>query len=305
MKLYEELSGPLRPRPRDAAPSEEDCRNEKDPGAAARAARSQLPAYERAARRLGYAARRHLRPHWRDMADLLAAARRSGRPSGSLGSRGSKETTRATTGECGGGPLDGEPPKFKFVVIEVATPAPRVESSFEHGCGGLQGYMNYDGLPNSSLLKLDLPRQFSPRRVSSTVPCKYFGSAKGCALGDGCAYMHGNPNTVPQCRMFASPGGCKHGDGCFFRHVSMDEADSEVLGAAVPPQRFSVPAVIPTGQGRPPTSRGCGWPQQFRRPPQRSRRCQPRRWASPTRRGRPCRRGDGAEGGSRGDHSRG
>ncbi|CAK0881562.1 unnamed protein product [Prorocentrum cordatum] len=66
--------------------------------------------------------------------------------------------------------------------------------------------------------------------ISSSLPCKYFGSAKGCNFGDDCAYKHNNPNSVAPCKNFASPEGCKHGDKCFYRHTDLEIPQEKVKG---------------------------------------------------------------------------
>mmetsp|Transcript_40456 Transcript_40456/g.77683 ORF Transcript_40456/g.77683 Transcript_40456/m.77683 type:complete len:93 (+) Transcript_40456:94-372(+) len=58
--------------------------------------------------------------------------------------------------------------------------------------------------------------------LASSLPCRYFGSAKGCHFGDNCAYKHNEPNAVAPCKLFSTPEGCKHGDQCFFRHTNLD-----------------------------------------------------------------------------------
>jgi len=70
----------------------------------------------------------------------------------------------------------------------------------------------------------------SGKLISSSLPCKYFGSAKGCNFGDSCAYKHNQPNSVAPCKNFTTPEGCKHGDKCFFRHTDMEVPQIKIKG---------------------------------------------------------------------------
>mmetsp|Transcript_3054 Transcript_3054/g.5096 ORF Transcript_3054/g.5096 Transcript_3054/m.5096 type:complete len:90 (-) Transcript_3054:200-469(-) len=66
--------------------------------------------------------------------------------------------------------------------------------------------------------------------IASSLPCRYFGSAKGCQFGDSCAYKHTDPLAVAPCKNFSSPGGCQFGDGCFFRHTDVDKPQTVTKG---------------------------------------------------------------------------
>mmetsp|Transcript_51210 Transcript_51210/g.132104 ORF Transcript_51210/g.132104 Transcript_51210/m.132104 type:complete len:89 (+) Transcript_51210:138-404(+) len=62
--------------------------------------------------------------------------------------------------------------------------------------------------------------------LATTLPCKYFGSAKGCNFGDDCVYKHDDPTYVAPCKNFGA-GQCKFGDKCFFRHTDLDKPKKE------------------------------------------------------------------------------
>mmetsp|Transcript_96360 Transcript_96360/g.167321 ORF Transcript_96360/g.167321 Transcript_96360/m.167321 type:complete len:90 (+) Transcript_96360:90-359(+) len=62
--------------------------------------------------------------------------------------------------------------------------------------------------------------------ISSSLPCRYFGSAKGCQFGESCAYKHNDPLAVAPCRNFVA-GTCTFGDKCFFRHADTDKPQTE------------------------------------------------------------------------------
>mmetsp|Transcript_58225 Transcript_58225/g.162348 ORF Transcript_58225/g.162348 Transcript_58225/m.162348 type:complete len:89 (+) Transcript_58225:83-349(+) len=78
------------------------------------------------------------------------------------------------------------------------------------------------------------PKATKPKAVckviSSSLPCKYFGSAKGCSFGEGCAFKHDDPLAVAPCKSMLDGGSCKFGDGCFFRHTNLDTAQTKVKG---------------------------------------------------------------------------
>lgn len=58
------------------------------------------------------------------------------------------------------------------------------------------------------------------------LPCKFFGSAKGCS-SSMCPFSHSNPNSVAPCS-FHQRGFCEKGEACTFRHfpwASSQEAE--------------------------------------------------------------------------------
>mmetsp|Transcript_25924 Transcript_25924/g.59907 ORF Transcript_25924/g.59907 Transcript_25924/m.59907 type:complete len:93 (+) Transcript_25924:117-395(+) len=71
------------------------------------------------------------------------------------------------------------------------------------------------------------PKATKSKVVSSTLPCRYHGSAKGCHAGDTCAFKHDDPLAVAPCKLVNQPGGCKFGDGCFFRHTDLEKPQSK------------------------------------------------------------------------------
>lgn len=58
--------------------------------------------------------------------------------------------------------------------------------------------------------------------ISTSMPCQYFGSAKGCHFGDECKCKRSDPHSVAPCKN-QQGGTCQFGDKCFFRH-----SDTEV-----------------------------------------------------------------------------
>mmetsp|Transcript_82522 Transcript_82522/g.230102 ORF Transcript_82522/g.230102 Transcript_82522/m.230102 type:complete len:88 (-) Transcript_82522:6-269(-) len=66
--------------------------------------------------------------------------------------------------------------------------------------------------------------------ISSSLPCKYFGSAKGCMFGDSCAFQHKDAHAVAPCKWMLESGTCKMGDGCFFRHIDLKMPQTKVKG---------------------------------------------------------------------------
>lgn len=71
--------------------------------------------------------------------------------------------------------------------------------------------------------------------VDADLPCKFFGSAKGCSSGDDCQFSHDFPNSVPPCT-FKQKGGCLREDSCHFRHIpwSSREQAEEYYEARAP-----------------------------------------------------------------------
>mmetsp|Transcript_129030 Transcript_129030/g.321737 ORF Transcript_129030/g.321737 Transcript_129030/m.321737 type:complete len:91 (+) Transcript_129030:107-379(+) len=57
--------------------------------------------------------------------------------------------------------------------------------------------------------------------LSTSLPCKYFGSAKGCNFGDACKFKHDDPHSVAPCKHMVG-GSCQFGDKCFFRHTDLE-----------------------------------------------------------------------------------
>lgn len=60
------------------------------------------------------------------------------------------------------------------------------------------------------------------------VPCRFFGSMRGCIRGDACGFSHHEPNSVEMCR-FLQHAGCLKGASCLYRHVhwaSASEAEA-------------------------------------------------------------------------------
>mmetsp|Transcript_24850 Transcript_24850/g.51674 ORF Transcript_24850/g.51674 Transcript_24850/m.51674 type:complete len:222 (-) Transcript_24850:132-797(-) len=60
------------------------------------------------------------------------------------------------------------------------------------------------------------------------VPCRFFGSMRGCIRGDACGFSHHEPNSVEMCR-FLQRGGCLKAASCSYRHVhwaSASEAEA-------------------------------------------------------------------------------
>lgn len=77
------------------------------------------------------------------------------------------------------------------------------------------------------------------------VPCKFFGSAKGCST-ESCPFSHDFPNSVAPCS-FKQKGNCEKGNACPFRHSPWQSAaharahyeGREVGSVEISQQRFS------------------------------------------------------------------
>mmetsp|Transcript_92676 Transcript_92676/g.241772 ORF Transcript_92676/g.241772 Transcript_92676/m.241772 type:complete len:86 (-) Transcript_92676:127-384(-) len=66
----------------------------------------------------------------------------------------------------------------------------------------------------------------SVKLISTSLPCKYFGSAKGCNFADDCKFKHDNPASVAPCKLMAA-GSCQFSDKCFFRHTDLETPQSK------------------------------------------------------------------------------
>mmetsp|Transcript_62466 Transcript_62466/g.183122 ORF Transcript_62466/g.183122 Transcript_62466/m.183122 type:complete len:90 (-) Transcript_62466:199-468(-) len=73
------------------------------------------------------------------------------------------------------------------------------------------------------------PKKAGAKLLSTTLPCKYFGSAKGCNFGDDCVYKHDDTTYVAPCKNHGARQ-CKFGDKCFFRHTELESPKKSLKG---------------------------------------------------------------------------
>mmetsp|Transcript_92428 Transcript_92428/g.264916 ORF Transcript_92428/g.264916 Transcript_92428/m.264916 type:complete len:85 (-) Transcript_92428:84-338(-) len=74
--------------------------------------------------------------------------------------------------------------------------------------------------------KVAAPKASGVKLIATSLPCKYFGSAKGCHFGDECKFKHNDPHSVAPCKHMQG-GECTFADKCFFRHTDLETPQSK------------------------------------------------------------------------------